>query len=176
MKMIFPWAMIMLLAASAMAAEAGPNIILIMADDLGYGSLGCYGSKEIKTPHIDRLAANGMRFSDFHSNGAMCSPTRAALMTGRYQQRCAWVPDEELSPAFREQRKENPAQRWAWGISMNELTIAELLQQNGYRSGIIEQPNCDDHGFFPDLREASRGNNPSRLPDRWHGHHATHEG
>ena len=78
-----------------------PNIILIMADDLGYGSLGCYGSKEIKTPHIDQLASNGMRFTDFHSNGAMCSPTRASLMTGRYQQRCAWVADEELSDRAR---------------------------------------------------------------------------
>jgi arylsulfatase A len=118
-------------------ADKKPNIILIMADDLGYGSLGCYGSKEIKTPHIDRLAANGTRFTDFHSNGAMCTPTRAALMTGRYQQRCAWVPDEELSPVFRQQRKENLPQRWAWGISKNELTIAELLQQNGYRTGLI---------------------------------------
>ena len=116
---------------------ATPNIILIMADDLGYGSLGCYGSKEIKTPHIDHLATDGMRFTDFHSNGAMCSPTRAALMTGRYQQRCAWVADEELSPVFREQRKKNLPQRWAWGMAADELTIAEVLQQTGYHTGII---------------------------------------
>jgi len=114
-----------------------PNIILIMADDLGYGSLGCYGSKEIRTPHIDHLAADGMRFTDFHSNGAMCSHTRAALMTGRYQQRCAWVADEELSPVFREQRKANLPQRWAWGIATNELTIAEVLKQARYHTGII---------------------------------------
>ncbi len=114
-----------------------PNIVLILADDLGYGSLGCYGSKEVETPNIDRLATNGVRLTDFHSNGAMCSPTRAALMTGRYQQRCAWVPDEELSPVFREQRKENPAQRWAWGISSKEVTLPKLLQQAGYHNGII---------------------------------------
>ena len=114
-----------------------PNLILIMADDLGYGSLGCYGSKEIKTPHIDHLATDGMRFTDFHSNGAMCSPTRAALMTGRYQQRCAWVAVEELSPVFREQREKNLPQRWAWGMAANELTIAEVLQQAGYHTGII---------------------------------------
>jgi arylsulfatase A len=60
-----------------------PNIVLILADDLGYGSLGCYGNAEVKTPNIDRLAAGGMRFTDFHSNGAMCTPTRAALLTGR---------------------------------------------------------------------------------------------
>lgn len=125
------------LPAGLKARDPKPNIILIMADDLGYGSLGCYGSKEIKTPNIDELAAGGMRFIDFHSNGPMCSPTRAALMTGRYQQRCAWVADEELSPVFREQRKENLPQRWAWGVSKNEVTLAELLGQNGYRTGII---------------------------------------
>lgn len=124
-------------APSTNQPNSKPNIILIMADDLGYGSLSCYGSKEIKTPNIDHLAIHGMRFIDFHSNGTMCTPTRAALMTGRYQQRCAWVPDEELSPVFREQRKENLPQRWAWGISKNELTIAELLRQNGYRTGLI---------------------------------------
>ena len=69
-------------------ADRKPNIILIMADDLGYGELGCYGSRHFKTPHIDALAKSGLRMTDFHSNGAVCSPTRAALMTGRYQQRC----------------------------------------------------------------------------------------
>jgi arylsulfatase A-like enzyme len=108
-----------------------------MADDLGYGSLGCYGNKEVKTPNLDALAANGMRFTDFHSNGPMCTPTRAALMTGRYQQRCAWVDDEELSPVFRQQRKENMKQRWAWGISTKEVTLPRLLQQAGYRTAIF---------------------------------------
>ena len=64
-----------------------PNFILIVADDLGYGDLACYGSAITKTPHLDRLAREGIRFTDFHSNGAMCTPTRAALLTGLYQQR-----------------------------------------------------------------------------------------
>ncbi len=114
-----------------------PNIVLMLADDLGYGSLGCYGNKEIKTPNIDKLAASGIRCTDFHSNGALCSPTRAALLTGRYQQRCAWVPDEELSPIFREQRKANPVQRWAWGIATAELTLPALLKQAGYRTALM---------------------------------------
>lgn len=78
-----------------------------------------------------------MRFTDFHANGALCTPTRAALMTGRYQQRCVNVPDEELSPVFREQRRQNPVQRWAWGISTRELTMPALLKQAGYRTALI---------------------------------------
>ena len=74
-----------LAALRAEVKPAKPNIIFILADDLGYGSIGCYGNAEVKTPNMDRLAATGMRFTDFHSNGALCTPTRAALMTGRYQ-------------------------------------------------------------------------------------------
>jgi len=114
-----------------------PNIVVILADDLGYGALGCYGNKEVKTPNIDSLAAGGIRCTDFHANGPMCTPTRAALLTGRYQQRCKWVPDEELSPVFRKQREKNLKQRWAWGISLEELTIAELLKKGGYSTGLF---------------------------------------
>lgn len=64
-----------------------PNIVIILADDLGYGGIGCYGNSRIKTPNLDALAENGMRFTDFHSDAPVCSPTRAALMTGNYQQR-----------------------------------------------------------------------------------------
>jgi arylsulfatase A-like enzyme len=83
-----------LLLAPLAALDAGeppgppakPNIVIILADDLGYGDLTCYGSS-IRTPNIDRLANEGTRFTDFHSNGSVCSPTRCALVTGRYQQR-----------------------------------------------------------------------------------------
>ncbi len=137
-------------APSAKPQGEKPNIVLILADDLGYGSLGCYGCPEVKTPNIDRLAASGVRFTDFHSNGAMCSPTRAALMTGRYQQRCAWVEDEELSPVYREQRRANPAQRWAWGISSSEMTIPRLLDQAGYRSALFGKWHLGyDYKFHP---------------------------
>lgn len=61
-----------------------PNIVLIVADDLGYGDLGCYGGRRARTPHLDRLAQEGLRLTDFHANAASCSPTRAALLTGRY--------------------------------------------------------------------------------------------
>lgn len=124
-------------AAEAAEVPPQPNIVLIMADDLGYGSLGCYGSKGISTPNIDRLARNGMRLTDFHSNAPMCSPTRASLLTGRYPQRCAWVDDAELSPAFRQQRKDNLKQRWAFGISIDELTIADLVKKAGYETALF---------------------------------------
>jgi arylsulfatase A-like enzyme len=74
-------------ATPSVSRAEKPNIVVILADDLGYGDLGCYGSTRVKTPHIDRMAREGMRFTDFHSNGSTCSPTRAALLTGRYQQR-----------------------------------------------------------------------------------------
>ena len=61
-----------------------PNIIYIMADDMGYGDLGCYGATKIPTPHVDRLAAGGMRFTDAHSSSAVCTPSRYSVLTGRY--------------------------------------------------------------------------------------------
>ena len=66
---------------------ARPNIVLIVADDLGYGDLGVYGATDTKTPNLDRLAREGTRFSDFYANASVCTPTRAGLITGRYQQR-----------------------------------------------------------------------------------------
>lgn len=102
-----------------------PSIILIMADDLGYGDLGCYGSKHIQTPNIDRLAASGIRFLDYHSNGAVCSPTRAALMTGRYQQRSGI--EGVVSAAGHRHT----------GLSPEECTIGDYLGSKGYKTGII---------------------------------------
>ncbi|MFK7910804.1 MAG: sulfatase-like hydrolase/transferase [Akkermansiaceae bacterium] len=134
---VYSVALLLRFTVSCATGANQPNIVLIMADDLGYGSLGCYGNQEIKTPNIDSLALNGIRLTDFHSNGPMCTPTRAALMTGRYQQRCTWVDDVELSPIFREQRKKNMKQRWAWGISIDELTIADSLKQAGYRTALF---------------------------------------
>jgi len=69
------------------ARGGAPNIVLILADDLGYADLGCYGNAHVRTPNLDALAAQGIRFTDFHSNGPVCTPTCAALITGRYQQR-----------------------------------------------------------------------------------------
>jgi len=109
------------------AGAKSPNIVVIMADDLGYGDIGCYGNKEIKTPHLDKLAAGGMRFTDFHSSGPVCSPTRAGLLTGRYQQR-AGVPGVINA---------DPKVNRHHGLQLAETTFAELLKPAGYRTGVM---------------------------------------
>ncbi len=120
--------MAVLLTACCVAsgvAESPPNVILIVADDLGYGDLGCYESpknREVRTPHIDKLANNGIRFTDFHSAGPMCTPTRVSILTGNYQQRFGPVFDGPLS---------GESQRHL-GLPAAAVTIAELLQQKNY--------------------------------------------
>lgn len=103
-----------------------PNIILIMADDLGYGDIACFGNENIKTPSIDKLASEGMKFTDYHSNGSVCSPTRAALLTGRYQQRSGM---EGVIYAKGETRQT--------GLAIEELTFADFLKEAGYATGIV---------------------------------------
>jgi len=100
-----------------------PNIVLIVIDDLGYGDLGCYGSQLHRTPHIDRLAREGMRFTDFHTNGAVCSPTRVAILSGQYQQRSG------IESAIGFTLDE--------GMPLKKLTVAEALKTVGYRCGVF---------------------------------------
>ncbi|NND35185.1 MAG: sulfatase-like hydrolase/transferase, partial [Saprospiraceae bacterium] len=107
-------------------SDTAPNIILIMADDLGYAGIGCYGNQTISTPHLDKLAASGLLFTDFHSNGAVCTPTRAALLTGRYQQRAGL---EGVIYA------KGPTR--STGLDPSEITIAQLLKSSGYATGIF---------------------------------------
>ncbi len=102
-----------------------PNFVLIMADDLGYGDLACYGSQFHNTPNIDKLATGGMKFTDYHSNGAVCSPTRAALMTGRYQQRSG-IAGVVTAANHRHT-----------GMSLEETTFAEVLKSVGYTTALF---------------------------------------
>src|SRR3982750_363194 len=85
-------ALVVAAAPSAMAqgaTAARPNVVLIITDDVGYGDFGAYGAPDVKTPNIDRLARAGVKMTDFYANGSNCSPTRAGLISGRYQQRFA---------------------------------------------------------------------------------------
>lgn len=102
-----------------------PNIVLIVADDLGYGDLGCYGSDLNETPHIDALAKGGLRFTDFHSAGAMCSPTRASILTGLYPQRFGKIFDGALSGTTMRDL----------GLPLEAVTLAEMLSHKGYATG-----------------------------------------
>ena len=102
-----------------------PNIILILADDMGYGDAGCYGGKHLQTPAIDTLADRGLRFTDFHSNAPVCSPTRAALLTGCYQQRCGI---EGVISAKNHRKK---------GLSLENVTFADLLKTADYRTAVF---------------------------------------
>lgn len=101
-----------------------PNIILIVANDLGYGDTSVYGSPTIRTPHIDALAAGGVRFTAGYVSHPVCSPSRAGLMTGRYQQRHGW----EFNPAGRDTQI---------GMSASETTIADALKARGYATGMV---------------------------------------
>lgn len=115
-----------LLASLAHGAEKlRPNIIFILADDLGYGDLGCYGAPDIKTPNLDKFAMNGMRFTDFYANGPLCTPTRCALMTGRYPQ-CIGAGLETTIPA---------GDKTA-GLPPEEKTIANVLREAGYATAM----------------------------------------
>lgn len=105
-----------------------PNFVIIMADDLGYGDLSCYGNKQFETPHLDALARNGLRFTDFHSSGAVCSPTRAGLLTGRYQQR-AGIPGVVFADPKKPQHKH--------GLQAVETTFAEMLSDAGYATAMF---------------------------------------
>ena len=117
---------VMLLAVLNTTARAGspPNILLIYADDLGYGDFSCYGARHVQTPHCDRLAAEGMRFTDAHSPSAVCTPSRYGTLTGRYAWRTwlkNWVLFEHM-PLL---------------IETDRLTLPKMLQQHGYKTGCV---------------------------------------
>lgn len=108
----------------SVAAEPAPNLIFILVDDQGYYDLGCYGATEFKTPRIDALAAEGIRFTDYYAAAPICSPSRAGLLTGCYPRRvglATWV-----------QRADSQV-----GLNPDELTIAELLKSGGYTAACI---------------------------------------
>ncbi|MBN2474154.1 MAG: sulfatase-like hydrolase/transferase [Pirellulales bacterium] len=125
--------------ASAAEPASRPNVLLIFADDQGTLDLNCYGSDDLYTPNLDALARRGVRFTQFYVGAPVCSPSRAALMTGRYPQR-AGVPGNVPSHPGHE------------GMPTEQLTIAEVLKQAGYRTGLVGKwhlgtvPECSPNG------------------------------
>ena len=136
-------ALALLLAARAPQPAQGPNVVLVLMDDLGYGDLGSYGAPDVKTPNIDRLAREGVRLTDAYANGAVCTPTRAALISGRYQQRVGleWVLT--LAPADRE-----------FGLPAVGTSLPALLKANGYATGLVGKWHL---GFKPEFGPLAHG-------------------
>jgi arylsulfatase len=111
-------------AGNAVAAEPRPpNIIFILADDLGYAEVGCYGQKKIKTPQLDRMAAEGLRFTQFYAGNAVCAPSRCVLMTGKHAGHAYIRNNKEIKPEGQEP------------IPAETVTIAKLLKARGYATG-----------------------------------------
>jgi len=106
---------------------ATPNIVIILADDLGYGDLGCYGHPSIRTPNLDRMAREGMRFTDFYAAAEVCTPSRTSLLTGRYAVRSGMAHNE-----YRVLRRISTG-----GLPAEEITLPQRLKGAGYISAII---------------------------------------
>lgn len=148
---------LLLLTLCPLLSASPPNIVFILADDFGYGDLGCMGGTDIATPNIDRLAAEGVKFTDFYSNAPVCTPTRVGFMTGRWQQRCGlefafgyqveqfrrvkgeWVPEKDIH---------------AFGLPLNEITIADRLKSAGYATGAFGKWHL---GFKDEYNPIKRG-------------------
>lgn len=141
------WILVLFLAAALVvnaADEKKPNVIIILADDLGYGDLSCYGHPKFKTPRIDQMAAEGARLTQFNCPAPFCAPTRASLMTGRYPFRCGM--------------NQNPApdggpEADALALPKSEVTLAQVMKSAGYATGMIGKWHLGHHvGSLPTER------------------------
>jgi arylsulfatase A len=170
---------------SRAALPPQPNVVLILADDLGWTDLSCYGSDFYETPHIDRLARDGMKFTQAYSACTVCSPTRAAILTGKYPARLHvtdWIPG---------QMPENPkllVPDWTKYLPLGEMTIARAFRSAGYATASIgkwhlggEEYYPEHHGFDINIGGTSTPNTPSyfapykiaTLPDGPNGEYVT---
>jgi arylsulfatase A-like enzyme len=148
MRTCVPWLLIpvvsLVAAGFASAADDRPNLLVILADDLGYADLGCQGCTDIPTPHIDSIAAGGVRFTDGYATHPVCSPSRAGLMSGRYQHRFGFEhnsgPELYAAPNF--------------GLPRSIPTLAERLKAAGYATGMVGKWHI---GFQQGLRPHERG-------------------
>ncbi|MFN4873077.1 MAG: sulfatase [Akkermansiaceae bacterium] len=126
MKNIIYFSIFLLSIMLGHAEKVRPNVLIIMADDLGYGDLSSYGAKDMRTPHLDKLMSESMRFDDFHANSCVCSPTRAALISGRY-------PELVGVPGVIRHYKNGD-----WGhLDPNSTMLTNVFQKNGYYTSLI---------------------------------------
>ena len=125
---------VVLFSARSLDAADRPNLIWIMADDLGYGDLGCYGQKVITTPHLDRMAREGLRFTQFYAGATVCAPSRSVLMTGLHHGHT------------RVRGNAGPKNPLAQSLRAEDLTVADLLQKAGYHTALIGKWGLGDVG------------------------------
>lgn len=126
----------MSLISGQLGADDRPNIVVILCGDLGYGDLECYGHPHIKTPHLNKLAADGIRFTDFYSAAPVCSPSRVGLLTGRSPNRAGvydWIPSGNDIH-----------------MQSSEVTLAQLLQQSDYATCMSGKWHCNGKFNSPD--------------------------
>jgi arylsulfatase A-like enzyme len=135
---------IALAAVNAQPAATRPNIVLIITDDVGYGDLGSYGAPDIKTPHIDSLAKAGVKMTHFYANGSSCTPTRAGLITGRYQSRV--VLERPLGHAATDDGK--------LGLQPTGRSLPQLLKNAGYATGLVGKWHL---GYQPQFSPLAHG-------------------
>ena len=122
----------------ALARGATPNLVIILCDDLGYGDLGCYGNEKIKTPNLDRLAREGVRFTDFYAGGAQCTPSRAGMLTGRYPARFGLTFSLMTNAGA--------------GIPASEILLPQLLRQRGYATFLAGKWHLGDQPKFHPMK------------------------
>ena len=135
------------LPAAAVEASRPPNIVLILADDLGINDLGCYGRSEHQTPHLDRLASQGMRFTTAYCAQPICSPSRAALLTGRTPARLHLTTFLPGRADARSQKLLHP--KINQQLPLEETTLAEVLKKAGYATGCFGKWHLGGQGFGP---------------------------
>ena len=121
----FLLALLVLALTAGPLGAASPNFVFILADDLGYGDLGCYGQEQIDTPNLDRMAAEGLKFTQHYAGSTVCAPSRCVLMTGKHTGHCA----------IRGNRKASPTSDWP--LPEGEVTLAEVLKKRGYATALV---------------------------------------
>ncbi len=137
----------LLLAGLSLAAAVAspPNIVVLVADDMGFADCGAYGGKDIPTPHIDALAGNGVKFTNGYTSGCVCSPARAGLLTGRYQQRFGFDANAEGGPA--------PTDRGPRALDREQVTFGQRMKALGYVTGMFGKWHQGDQpGYLPTER------------------------
>ncbi|SKB03107.1 uncharacterized sulfatase [Prosthecobacter debontii] len=168
MKPFSLWVLLLLSCMPLLAQEHKPNIVMLFIDDMGWGDFSCFGNADAQTPNVDRMAAEGIRFSQFYVNAPICSPSRCALTTGQYPQR--W-----RVTSFLNNRADNERRGVTQWLDLSAPTLARLLQQNGYATGhfgkwhlggqrdVNEAPPITAYGFDQSLTNFE-GMGPKLLP------------